>query len=284
MTQWSKGDYTGSTNNENDLAILQKAMGWAKDDVANLVSGAKRLGGQGEQVQQSGVIGRNNDIDYFKFDVVSTGTFAVSCDPWTAAQHTAGNNLAVKMSLRDQNDVNIAVSGSTTQVGARISRTLAPGRYYLRVEGKPTNNAPKYGMIGQYDCTGRVPELDAIPDPTPCFCGTDIATASAVTKFFPITMRTNCKAKKHRFQQCLERKQAKGGRLFMTLFLKSGNRWVFKGNSPDVGPNNGDRVCFQRKFGGKQVANKRQWRIRVRSPNNVRYRVRYTKNVRRCEK
>jgi hypothetical protein len=178
--QFSKGEYAGANNTEDDLAtIASHGAPYRSDDHADTTTAAEALAG-GTAVD--GVIGTRADQD----------VFAVShpCATNLTARATgigAGASLDLKVTVlrSDGSTVGWAdpASGQTsswpaTPTGMDASLTVAApsGTYYVRVEGvgkgdPATTGYSDYGSIGEYvlgvsACDGTMPTVTT-PAPPP---------------------------------------------------------------------------------------------------------------------
>lgn len=146
LTQWSQGDYGGSTNREDDLGIIttRNGFGYRPDDHGNDIASATVMAGD----PIAGVIERNTDVDVFQFFVA--GTIQASIRPIEV-----GANLDIAAEILDSNGIVVAVSNPNGAIDASFNMNAAPGRYYLRVqgtgEGDPSDvGYTRYGSLGQY--------------------------------------------------------------------------------------------------------------------------------------
>eukprot|EP00049_Salpingoeca_infusionum_P007613 m.123813 g.123813 ORF g.123813 m.123813 type:complete len:785 (-) comp13761_c0_seq2:80-2434(-) len=172
QTQWSRGDYPEATNKQNDMAILGQALGFRQDEDLNTASSARRLTVPSSgKASLQGVITSHNDIDYITFRVRDTLKVSVTAVPTGALNPslTAGNNLDIKMSLKDQSFTLLAESFPTHDPSASIEMTLRSGTYLVQLQGDadPRGTAgSNYGSVGQYT-------LDIIMAPATCLNDND---------------------------------------------------------------------------------------------------------------
>jgi hypothetical protein len=151
VTQWSKGDYGGATNTEDDLDIISRNNGfdYRVDDHGDTAEAATVR--PGAEFTVAGVIERNTDIDMFR--VESTGTLRARVTPLAV-----GANLDVLAELRDALGTVIATSNPLEALTASFSLTVTPGTYYLAIRGAGAGNPAttgysNYGSLGQYTLT-----------------------------------------------------------------------------------------------------------------------------------
>ena len=148
VTQWSKGEYSGANNQEDDLAVMQShGIPVISDDHGNTNAAATVL--SGSNINVSGLITTRSDVDVFKF---STGGGSVTLNLNPAPR---GGNLNIEAKISDSVGNVLAVS-NPTGLTASFNQSLAPGVYYLTVDGVGTGDYSDYASIGQYDITGTL--------------------------------------------------------------------------------------------------------------------------------
>jgi hypothetical protein len=169
--QFSKGEYAGANNTEDDLAIIAASGApYRADDHANTISAAEPLAG-GSAVD--GVIGTRSDQDVFAVDHPCASNLTVRA---TGIGAGAGLDISVSVLRADGSRVGYAdpASGQTsawpaTPTGMDASLTVAApsGTYYVRVDGvdkgdPATTGYSDYASIGEYvlgvsACDGTMP-------------------------------------------------------------------------------------------------------------------------------
>jgi len=157
LTQWSKGEYSGANNLEDDLAIITtgNGFGYRADDYGNTASTASALSQLDTTVTGSGIIERNTDADMFSF-VTGEGQVDLAISP--AAR---GPNLDLLAQLYDGFNNLIATSNPTDALGANFSLSLTAGQYFLKISGTGngdplTTGYTNYASLGQYFISGMV--------------------------------------------------------------------------------------------------------------------------------
>ena len=150
LTQWSKGDYGGATNFEDDLAIIttRNGFGYRPDDHGNSFAAATRINNIGSTFTAKGLIHTAGDVDVFAFE--SNGTLLATISP-----AAVGANLDVSASLWNAAGSFVAASNPIDRIGASFSLNVVPGLYYLVVGGTgmgdpATTGYTSYGSLGQY--------------------------------------------------------------------------------------------------------------------------------------
>ncbi|GEP42777.1 hypothetical protein BGE01nite_20680 [Brevifollis gellanilyticus] len=156
LTQWSRGEYLGADNNEDDVALIARTanrFGYASDDIGNTKATARFLDlSMTGTFEEEGLVHQENDVDFFRFHSVG-GIFTVACAPSADKP-----NLNTSLELYDSSDSLVEQSSPAGDLSSNISIRLAPGDYFLKVtaqgEGSPTNDPPtgysRYGSLGTY--------------------------------------------------------------------------------------------------------------------------------------
>ena len=162
LVQWSKGDYTGANNLQDDFAVMQSnGLSLRADDHGNTAATATVLSGAASggvtTLASQGVIERSSDVDVFAF-AASAGTATFTVSPATRSA-----NLDAWVSLRDAAGNLLANVNPTDALNASFSVVLpAAGTYYLAVQGTGkgdplTTGYGNYGSVGQYSVAASVP-------------------------------------------------------------------------------------------------------------------------------
>jgi hypothetical protein len=159
LVQWSKGEYSGANNTQDDYAVMQSnGLPLRADDHGDSPATATVLSGTASggitTVTAQGVIERPTDIDQFAFSAAAgTASFTVS-----PAARSA--NLDAWVGLRDAAGTLLANVNPTDALNATFSVVLpAAGTYYLSVQGTGkgdplTTGYSNYGSVGQYAVSG----------------------------------------------------------------------------------------------------------------------------------
>lgn len=154
LVQWSKGEYSGANNTQDDVAGIAGYVGYRPDDHGNTPATASHFPA-GTTLSGQGIIGTATDVDVFAF---TTGSGAVSL---TVTPDSRSANLDVVAELRDAGGTLIASSNPVDSLGASFGLNLAGGTYHLSVRGTgkgnpATDGYSTYGSLGQYTVTGSV--------------------------------------------------------------------------------------------------------------------------------
>jgi PKD repeat protein len=173
VTQWSRGEYAGANNTQDDIAVIVNKLKMIGDDHGDKTNDATPLvvEGSGEILvsnpetdphngygENKGVIEALDDVDMFMFRA-DAGPVGLTIVPaWDAFYRTGkrGANLDVRAVLRDQGGVALASSDPTSNTDATIATTVAAGTYYLEVSGVGNGNYSDYASAGQYFVSGSI--------------------------------------------------------------------------------------------------------------------------------
>lgn len=172
LSQWSKGEYVGANNGQDDVSIIA-AQGpvLIADDYANatryaLASNAANPGelvGYG-RIGSTSYATSGNDVDLFYFDVVKAGTISVSAKNALFFAE-AGVTRMVELpdgfgDLRIDCDLYDAASGAllydwspNASINAAFAFNFAStGRYFLKIDGvgSTSDGESDYGSMGSY--------------------------------------------------------------------------------------------------------------------------------------
>jgi hypothetical protein len=165
LSQWSKGEYSGANNLEDDFAIitgLSNGFGFRPDDHGNSTATATQLTPTGTSIFAWGIIEMNTDVDFFEF-TTAAGEVTIDIDPFGGGvyggQEAESPNLDIELKLYDGDGGLIASDNLLTQVDASLSLSLAAGTYYFSIDGvgRP-DRYTDYGSVGFYQLNVTIPE------------------------------------------------------------------------------------------------------------------------------
>lgn len=153
VTQWSKGEYPGANNFQDDLAVMQNyGIALLTDDHGNAPASATVL--SGTNISASGIITARTDVDVFQF---STGNGNVSINVNPAP---LGGNLDIKAEILDSQGNVLAASDHMGLSASFFQFYLSAGTYYLRIDGVGAldlaTGYSDYASIGQFSITGTL--------------------------------------------------------------------------------------------------------------------------------
>ncbi|MDQ4123928.1 MAG: PKD domain-containing protein [Acidobacteriota bacterium] len=152
VTQWSKGEYPGANQLEDDLAVMQNyGIPLLTDDYGNTLSSATALSGM--SISASGIIATRTDVDVFQFSTGS-GTVTININP-----APRGGNLDIQAQILDSAG-NVLATSNPTGLSASFSQYLSSGVYYLKIDGVGAGDLSTgysdYASIGQYNISGTL--------------------------------------------------------------------------------------------------------------------------------
>ncbi len=165
ITQWSRGEYAGADNTEDDFAVMRgHGAPLMTDDHGNTAASATPVSGPTFSVD--GLIHTAADVDAFTFTTAG-GAVTLQATPAPVSP-----DLDIAITLRDGNGATVAVadprSGSTsgddaTGLDASLDLTLAAGSYTVLVDGAGAGDPlstgySDYGSLGRYTLTGTLPD------------------------------------------------------------------------------------------------------------------------------
>ncbi|MFZ9854939.1 MAG: PKD domain-containing protein, partial [Limisphaerales bacterium] len=146
LSRWSRGDYAGADNAQDDIAVIQSGgLPLREDDHGDSVDAASHLP-LGTRWTVGGLVGRIDDRDVFAFES-GQGVVSLQVSP-----EEVGANLDVEARLLDSSGVTVAESAPVDTLGSRFDLVVPAGRYFLVVMGNG------YGSLGRYTVAGVVPE------------------------------------------------------------------------------------------------------------------------------
>lgn len=177
VTQWSKGEYPGANQLQDDLAVMQNyGLPVKTDDHENTNSTATVL--SGSNINASGIITTRSDVDVFQF---STGSGNVSINLNAAP---LGANLDIQAKISDSQG-NVLTTSDAAGLPASLSMNLSAGVYYLTIdgigEGDLATGYSDYASIGQYSISGTLVSSSSQPPVAS-------ATANVISGTTPLTV------------------------------------------------------------------------------------------------
>ena len=174
ITQWSRGEYSGANNKEDDFAVISAhGAPAAADDFGSTISASTAaLSGT-----IAGTIGSRGDLDVFSFTPTLTGVATISADPASTSP-----NLDIRLRLLSSSGSVLATadpassgsSGNDTSVGLDadlVANVVAGTTYFVEVDGvgfgdPGTTGYSDYGSVGRFTLSATVTEGTVTPPPT----------------------------------------------------------------------------------------------------------------------
>ena len=150
LVQWSKGEYDGATNLQDDLLFIGAYVPDRPDIHADNLASATEFTECSSTL--AGIIGEPTDVDVFTF---TTNAGNVTMDAFPT---NPGPNLDIQMTLFDGAGVEMFALNLPVDIWAAITFPLAAGQYYLEIDGVGLSGEyTHYGSLGQYTLTVEVP-------------------------------------------------------------------------------------------------------------------------------
>ena len=161
VSQWSRGEYPGANQFQDDLALIQNyGAALIADDHANETAGATVLG---STINVSGLITNRNDVDVFQF-ATGTGNVTININP-----AVLGANLDIQAKISNAQGVVLATI-DPAGLSASFNQFLTAGVYYLTIDGVGAGTLASgysdYASIGQYRITGTLSTAGEPPPST----------------------------------------------------------------------------------------------------------------------
>jgi hypothetical protein len=184
LVQWSKGEYPGANNAEDDLTIMT-GYGFTvrPDDHGNTAASATPLVvTTSTSVSGGGIIERPTDQDHFSF-LTGAGTITLNV---IGAVRSA--NLDIKAELYDSLGGLMASANSPSSLNASISLSVAAGRYTLVIDGVGNGDLvtgySDYGSLGEYSISGTIINPGVAQPPVAVASATPTSGAALLTVTF----------------------------------------------------------------------------------------------------
>lgn len=180
MTQFSKGEYSGATQHQDDLAIISKRLPVCGDDHGDSSTSATLLHGVPltsdpitNLVSASGVIETTGDSDWFAFEAgAGQATVTLDLTPSylgdTYAPYTRSNtDLRMQIYGPDRSDTLVASYDQASDLlyGTQSILLAKAGRYFIALtgvgDGTASDGWTPYGSLGQYKITAQFPAVQS---------------------------------------------------------------------------------------------------------------------------
>lgn len=166
VTQFSKGEFSGANNTEDDLSIITGAGGlhYKTDDHGNnSISSTHLVSNNSKDIDianNNGVIEQSSDSDFFSF---YTGGGLIDLSFNGAIPKP---NLDIKATLYNESLQEVLSSDTPEKTFTTINTTLTPGTYYIKIEGvgygNPLNTGySDYGSLGYYSISGTIEKFSS---------------------------------------------------------------------------------------------------------------------------
>jgi hypothetical protein len=166
VDQWSKGEYTGATNAEDDVALIAQVLGGTTipDDAGDVCGEARTISGNSD-ITGDGIIHDRTDVDVWRIEAGSGVLDVTVHGAFAYGGSYLGGDINFRLRLLDEFGAELAVANPAT-AHATLTRTVSEGVYYLEIDGigagDPMDDPPTgytdYGCVGSYTIEGtRIP-------------------------------------------------------------------------------------------------------------------------------
>lgn len=166
LYQWSKGEYYGASNREDDFNIINGFIPSKLDDNTHTKALSIASNGSVSAQVNTGLIERNTDVDSFSFTLGSAGGQVNLVIDRT--EHIGGGMLDVQAYIKDSNGYTVAQSNKSVKRFASFDIDLSQGSYTLEIrggaEGSPNHGFSNYSSVGYYAIEGQI---TGVGDETP---------------------------------------------------------------------------------------------------------------------
>lgn len=168
MTLWNSGPNSlGCSNIQSDLSIITNStngFGYRTDDHTNTYSTSTNASFNSDgQFTITGVIGKNDDKDLFKFTMPTFGRMQLNAIPYNVGSGNAGSDLDLQVEFLDGSYATIGTYNPGNLLNSIIDTFINAGTYYLRVDGKGNIYAPEYGSLGSYSMQATYTDGNILP-------------------------------------------------------------------------------------------------------------------------
>lgn len=154
FTLWNNGaNPYGCTNYQNDLEVITtyNGFGYRQDDYGSSFTGSvAKVNFTNNRFLINGIIETNTDIDVIKFSIPNFGRFQLEAVPYNLGDGYTGANLDMQVDLMTNASTVIRSYNPENTLKATVDTMLAPGNYFLRVQGAGNAYASGYASLGSY--------------------------------------------------------------------------------------------------------------------------------------
>jgi len=182
IVQWSKGEYPGANNVEDDVAIIGSRLPARADDHGDTVATATALS---STFSVAGLIANRSDVDRFAV-TAGAGTLTAQLAPATPSA-----NLDAGLMLTDASGVVIATSNPAGTGAPSISAVVPAGTFFVTVdgvgEGDLTTGYSDYASTGRYVLSGSATDAGTPPPPVAPVATIAVTPSTTVTAGGSIT-------------------------------------------------------------------------------------------------
>jgi serralysin len=150
VTQWSKGQYAGATQTQDDLYVVGNYLGWLADDVVGTTATTHTL--PAGTTRSGRITYGSGEYDAYKFSLSVRRTVNIQSWEWYQQVDT---NLNTRIQVTNGAGTVIAQHSPTGTTRTNLNVTLNPGTYYVFVdgvgEGTASTGYTNYASMGFYN-------------------------------------------------------------------------------------------------------------------------------------
>jgi hypothetical protein len=157
--QWSRGEYAGANQTQDDLAIIAAKTGYNVDTSSSVANAVTVPAGE-TVITADEVITSSGDVDVYAIDVVG-GYLRL-----TLNRSSKGMNLVPRVRLLDAVGTVVATSTPFTINPTTVFDAAIPtGRYFAEITSAaaPNSDFSAYGSLGYYNLTLFRPDIPTTP-------------------------------------------------------------------------------------------------------------------------
>jgi Metallo-peptidase family M12 len=145
-TQWSRGEYAGANNQEDDLALIAQRIPYAADTAGSSLGTATLVPITSTSISQT-MISSSADVDLYRIDGATFVQPTITMAPFSP-------NLYATMKILDSTGTVVATSSPTSATTSLTHSSVSPSTFYISVEptanGTPSTGFSTYGSVGVY--------------------------------------------------------------------------------------------------------------------------------------
>jgi len=150
VTQWSKGQYAGANQTQDDIYVIGGYLGWRADDYVGTTATTATL--PAGTIRSGQITYGSGEYDAFKFTL--SVQRRVNLQSWEWIQQV-DTNLNSRIQLTNSAGTVIAQHSPTGTTRTNLTVTLNPGTYYVFVdgvgEGTASTGYTNYASMGFYN-------------------------------------------------------------------------------------------------------------------------------------
>lgn len=156
---WNNGPTpNGCYADQDNLSIITSlnGFGYREDDHNdNPRTGATEIALVENQFFTEGIITTSTDKDAFELSFSEAGQLRLLAKPFSVGPNNEGANLDVKLTLLNAQFDTVAVFDPKEKLDVSFEMVVAPGKYFVLLEGASNLYISNYGSLGAYTISGN---------------------------------------------------------------------------------------------------------------------------------